>query len=66
MVEARLGTEAAHSYREYMALGPGGIPYNVLGWMVLQLIATRGALSPSPSRMPRRRCARDGVRRSFR
>ncbi|ROV95006.1 hypothetical protein VMCG_08337 [Cytospora schulzeri] len=42
---------AARSYRGYLALGPGGIPHNVLGWSIqglLQLVARWDTRDPAP------------------
>jgi hypothetical protein len=47
---------ALKSYRGYLALGPGGMPYNPLGWAIqglLQLIASWDTRSPAPFRKPR-------------
>lgn len=47
---------ALKSYRGYLALGPGGMPYNPLGWAIqglLQLIASWDTRSPAPFRTPR-------------
>lgn len=41
----------ARSYRGYLALGPGGMPYNVAGWAIqgaLQLVARRDTRDPAP------------------
>lgn len=46
---------ARKSYRGYLALGPGGMPYNVLGWAIqglLQLIAKWDTRSPAPFSKP--------------
>ncbi|KAI3391639.1 hypothetical protein diail_7007 [Diaporthe ilicicola] len=46
---------ALRSYRGYLALGPGGMPYNVLGWSLqglLQLIARWDTTSPAPFSRP--------------
>ena len=51
MIAVRLGIDAVRSYREYMALGPGGIPHNVFGWMIqglMQPIARRDVKSSAP------------------
>lgn len=32
-------------YREFLALGPGGVPYNVLGWAAITLLIRPFALS---------------------
>ncbi|KAG8159671.1 hypothetical protein KVR01_010308 [Diaporthe batatas] len=47
---------ALKSYRGYLALGPGGMPYNPLGWAMqglLQLIASWDTRSADPFRRPR-------------
>lgn len=47
---------ALKSYRGYLALGPGGMPYNPLGWAIqglLQLIASWDTRSPAPFRKAR-------------
>jgi hypothetical protein len=47
---------ALKSYRGYLALGPGGMPYNPLGWAIqglLQLVASWDTRSPGPFRKPR-------------
>lgn len=44
-------SRAAESYRGYLALGPGGMPYNVVGWAIqgaLGLIARRDTRDPAP------------------
>ncbi|PSR80385.1 hypothetical protein BD289DRAFT_440844 [Coniella lustricola] len=49
---------ARASYRGYLALGPGGIPYNVFGWALqgaLQLLAHWDTRDPSPFTDPRNR-----------
>lgn len=49
---------AAASYRGFLALGPGGIPHNVLGWAMqglLQLVASWDTRDPSPFTRPRNR-----------
>lgn len=46
---------ARRSYRGYLALGPGGMPYNPLGWAIqglLQLIAQWDTRSPAPFSKP--------------
>ncbi|ROV93266.1 hypothetical protein VSDG_06864 [Cytospora chrysosperma] len=46
----------ARSYRGYLALGPGGMPYNVVGWAIqgaLQLVARRDTRDPAPFADPR-------------
>lgn len=46
---------ALKSYRGFLALGPGGMPYNPLGWAIqglLQLIASWDTRSPAPFRKP--------------
>ncbi|KAL1879250.1 hypothetical protein Daus18300_001829 [Diaporthe australafricana] len=46
---------ALKSYRGYLALGPGGMPYNVFGWSIqglLQLIAKWDTLTPAPFSKP--------------
>lgn len=46
---------ALKSYRGYLALGPGGMPYNPLGWAIqglLQLIARWDTRSPAPFSKP--------------
>lgn len=46
---------ALRSYRGYLALGPGGMPYNPLGWAVqglLQLIANWDTRATAPFRDP--------------
>ncbi len=46
---------AITSYRGFMALGPGGIPHNVFGWMVqgiFQLIARHDVRSAEPMTKP--------------
>lgn len=35
----------ARDYREFLALGPGGVPYNVLGWAAITLLIRPFALS---------------------
>lgn len=39
------------SYREWLSLGPGGVPYNIVGWMaqgLYQLVARPDTFDPSP------------------
>lgn len=51
---------AITSYRGYLALGRGGMPYNVLGWALqglLQLLAKWDTRDPSPFANPRYRKA---------
>lgn len=51
---------ALSSYRGFLALGRGGMPYNVLGWMIqglLQLLAKWETRDPSPFTNPRNRKA---------
>ena len=46
---------ALKSYRGFLALGPGGMPYNPLGWAIqglLQLIAKWDTRSPAPFGKP--------------
>lgn len=46
---------ALKSYRGFLALGPGGMPYNPLGWAIqglLQLIAKWDTRSPAPFSKP--------------
>ncbi|KAK2598458.1 hypothetical protein N8I77_011872 [Diaporthe amygdali] len=46
---------ALKSYRGYLALGPGGMPYNVFGWSLqglLQLIAKWDTRTPAPFTKP--------------
>lgn len=46
---------AISSYRGYLALGPGGMPYNVAGWTfqgLLQLAARGNTRDPSPFTKP--------------
>lgn len=46
---------ALKSYRGYLALGPGGMPYNPIGWAIqglLQLIAKWDTRSPAPFSKP--------------
>lgn len=46
---------AADSYRGFLALGPGGLPHNVLGWLVqgvLQVFARHDTRDPSPLARP--------------
>lgn len=47
---ARVGVD---SYRGYLALGRGGLPYNVWGWMIqgaMQLVARHDTISTAPFR----------------
>ncbi|KAJ4397589.1 hypothetical protein N0V93_001821 [Gnomoniopsis smithogilvyi] len=49
---------AVSSYRGYLALGRGGVPYNVFGWALqglLQILATRDTRDPSPFTKPKNR-----------
>lgn len=49
---------ALSSYRGYLALGPGGMPYNVAGWTIqglLQLAAKWDTRDPSPFTKPKNR-----------
>lgn len=49
---------ALSSYRGYLALGPGGMPYNVFGWALqglLQLLAKWDTRDPSPFTRPKNR-----------
>lgn len=49
---------ALSSYRGYLALGRGGMPYNVFGWMLqglLQLLAKWDTRDPSPFTKPKNR-----------
>ncbi|KAF3764382.1 hypothetical protein M406DRAFT_258562 [Cryphonectria parasitica EP155] len=51
---------ARASYRGYIALGKGGMPYNVFGWAlqgVLQLIARHDTRDPLPLAKPQNRTA---------
>ncbi|KAJ4420185.1 hypothetical protein N0V82_004529 [Gnomoniopsis sp. IMI 355080] len=51
---------AISSYRGYLALGRGGIPYNVFGWAVqglLQIVAKWDTRDPSPFTKPKNRKA---------
>lgn len=51
---------AISSYRGYLALGRGGMPYNVFGWALqglLQLLAKWDTRDPSPFTKPRNRKA---------
>lgn len=46
---------AVSSYRGFLALGPGGIPYNIFGWTIqglLQLVAKWDTRDPSPFTRP--------------
>lgn len=49
---------AVSSYRGFLALGPGGMPYNVVGWAIqglLQLLAKWDTRDPSPFARPENR-----------
>lgn len=49
---------AVSSYRGFLALGPGGMPYNVVGWAIqglLQLLAKWDTRDPSPLAKPANR-----------
>ncbi|KUI54682.1 hypothetical protein VP1G_02031 [Cytospora mali] len=49
---------AARSYRGFLALGPGGIPHNILGWSIqgiLQLVAKWDTRSTAPFSDPKNR-----------
>lgn len=49
---------AVSSYRGFLALGPGGMPYNVVGWAIqglLQLLAKWDTRDPSPFARPKNR-----------
>lgn len=49
---------AISSYRGYLALGRGGVPYNVFGWALqglLQVLAKRDTRDPSPFTKPKNR-----------
>lgn len=51
---------AVSSYRGYLALGRGGIPYNVFGWALqglLQIVAKWDTRDPSPFTKPKNRKA---------
>lgn len=51
---------AVKSYRGYLALGRGGVPYNIFGWALqglLQLLASWDTRDPSPLTKPRNRKA---------
>lgn len=46
---------AVKSYRQWLSLGPGGVPYNILGWMAqgaLQLVAYWDTIDLSPFSRP--------------
>lgn len=49
---------AISSYRGFLALGPGGMPYNIFGWAIqalLQLLAKWETRDPSPFTKPQNR-----------
>lgn len=49
---------AIRSYRGYIALGPGGMPYNIFGWALqgfLQLLARHNTRDPTPFSQPKNR-----------
>lgn len=51
---------AVKSYRGYLALGRGGVPYNIFGWALqglLQLLASWDTRDPSPLTKPKNRKA---------
>lgn len=51
---------AVKSYRGYLALGRGGVPYNIFGWALqglLQLLASWDTRDPSPFTKPKNRKA---------
>lgn len=51
---------AVSSYRGYLALGRGGLPYNIFGWALqglLQLLASWDTRNPSPLAKPKNRKA---------
>lgn len=51
---------AISSYRGYLALGRGGVPYNIFGWVLqglLQLLASWDTRDPSPLTKPKNRRA---------
>lgn len=56
IIAVRLARYAASSYAGYLALGKGGLPHNIIGWLIqasLQPLAKWDLTSPAPYRDPK-------------